>query len=281
MSIQSSDQKISLRNKNVLRKIHKFTQAGIENVMIVADFDGTLSIAAGANRKYKTTFGTAKLHLGKEHERKSVSLYDHYHKFEYSADITKEQRRIKMKEWCQKAMQLIVDYKFNRQTIDNIVQQQNITPRPGLNSFINFAKNNEIPLWIASAGLGDIISSFLKNISNQNEFKIHSNFFDFDNRGTAISFDKQKSVYVQNKHNTIKEIPEYNNCRKDKPLQIILGDSVDDIKLAENRESALSFGFLDDKIEERKNAFQSTFDIVIEDKGSLDIIQKILNNEFY
>ncbi|MDD3647707.1 MAG: haloacid dehalogenase-like hydrolase [Candidatus Dojkabacteria bacterium] len=260
----------------VEQKIRKFKQQGRGKIMVVSDFDGTLSIASGPGRKYMTTFGTAKRHLGDEHEAKSVELYNHYHQFEYSSTITEKERNIKMREWCQKSMGLIVEYGFSKNTIDKIVKSKNILPRKGLGKFIKTLADLNVPTWLVSAGLGDVIQAFICDYSQAANLHIHSNFFEFDSKGTVSGFDPNRNVFIHDKHNSLRLERQFMQDARSRPLMLVLGDSPDDLDVISDEQNSLSIGFLDDDIEGRRNEFIENFDIVLERQCSLDEVLSLV-----
>ncbi|MBU0976493.1 MAG: haloacid dehalogenase-like hydrolase [Patescibacteria group bacterium] len=271
----------TLRPELLERKITDFRNMGLGKIVVVADFDGTLSVAAGPNRKYMTTFGTAKLHLGPEHEARSVELYDYYHQFEYASDIPDRERMKKMRSWCQRSMSLIVEYGFSRKTIKRIVEERNIIPRKGLSQFFANLERYNVPTWLVSAGLGDIIQEFILSYSKASNIRIHSNFFDFNGIGLSTGFDKDRNVFIHNKHKSLKQEDRYIKDTSSRPLLVVLGDSVDDLEVIQDRKNCISIGFLEDDIEMRRNEFLENFDLVLQGRQSfspvLDLLARFLS----
>ncbi|MFH1456352.1 MAG: hypothetical protein ABIF40_05390 [archaeon] len=101
--------------------------------------------------------------------------------------------------------------------------------------------------------------------------KIIANFFKFNKEGKVVEYDHDV-VHVFNK-NTIEhdeDIPERKNV-------ILLGDNIDDLGMVEgiSYDTIIKIGFLNEKIEERKQEYLKHFDIIITNDGSFNKVNEI------
>lgn len=244
--------------------------------MLISDFDGTLSLAHGAQRKYMTTFGVTRLFLGKEYEAKATELYNYYYPLEISQKLSDEDRKKFMKEWWERAMELLVHYQFSESIIGEIIKGNYIKPRFALDQLINLVTNFRVPVWVISAGLGDIIAKYFQEIRFLDDINIHSNFLNFDKDGEITGFDTAKCVCNFDKNRSLHKNKIYLKGQKTRQFKIVLGDSIDDVSFIEDRSKAISIGFLEDNEKARIEVFKKNFDIVLTKNQSLEYVNSLI-----
>lgn len=165
---------------------------------------------------------------------------------------------------------------FSRNIIETIVRDNNLRPRKSLGSFIKKMKRLDIPIWVLSSGVGDIIQRFFEEYYDIDNLKIHSNFLDYDKHGIAIAFNADKCVYNHTKKESLFKRDDFKREKEKRPYQIVLGDSVDDVKVVEDHTKSLTIGFVDDDINNRVKIFRKHFDLILCNCQPMDFINDYL-----
>jgi len=262
-------------NLELSKKIVKLKQ-NIENIHIIVDFDRTLTKAFVKGVKVHTLFGQLLNHLGKKYCDVFDELYKKYQPIEIS-DIPIEEKIPKMIDWWKILIQTSIDEGISKEIISKIIKDNKIYLREGAIDFFNKINKKNFPILIFSAGLGDIISDFLKSkkIFSENIYII-SNFFIFGNNGKATG-TKQPLVYSFNKNEfLVRKSPYFSVIEKRKNV-ILLGDLIEDAKMADglNHDCIIKIGFLNNS--EDLASFKKVYDIVITEDGSFEAVNNLLD----
>ncbi|KAM7284069.1 hypothetical protein ISCGN_001172 [Ixodes scapularis] len=102
-------------------------------------------------------------------------------------------------------------------------------------------------------------------------------------KGNIIGF-KGELIHMYNKNRTSVATPEYFHNVKEKTNIVLLGDSLGDLGMlgdVESQEVVLRIGFLNNKIEERLQQYMKSFDIVLIDDQTMDVVNGILRKIIY
>ncbi|CAN8000117.1 unnamed protein product [Ixodes pacificus] len=102
-------------------------------------------------------------------------------------------------------------------------------------------------------------------------------------QGNIIGF-KGELIHMYNKNRTSVATPEYFHNVKEKTNIVLLGDSLGDLGMLgdmESQEVVLRIGFLNNKIEERLQQYMNSFDIVLIDDQTMDVVNGILRKIIY
>lgn len=245
-----------------------------DKVHVLTDFDRTLTKGDS-----KTSWSLL-MHSGlmpEGYSKKRMEYYNIYRPIEINYELPEELRKVKLKEWWGKHLELFRKFKLSEDIVNRIVQNKELMAfRNGAKEFLDICKSKDIPVIIISAGIGNFITKFLEyhNCLSEN-VKIISNFIDFEN-GVAVGF-KNTIIHPLNKdeHDLPKPVKELITSR---PNTIMLGDNIGDIRmiLDENKERALKIGFLEEDINVNAEIFRENFDMVCMDNCSLDCVNEIL-----
>ncbi|EMP31553.1 Cytosolic 5'-nucleotidase III [Chelonia mydas] len=153
------------------------------------------------------------------------------------------------------------------------------TLREGYENFFDKLSEHNIPVFIFSAGIGDILEEVIHQAGvYHSNVKVVSNFMDFDENGVLKGF-KGELIHVYNKHDGALKNTEYFKQLKDNSNIILLGDSQGDLTMADgvaNVEHILKIGYLNDKVEELLEKYMDSYDIVLVKDESLDVANSIL-----
>lgn len=258
-------------NKDVENKVKKWN---LSNIYILTDFDRTIT-----DGSCDSTWGILSKSglVSKQYEEERNKLFEYYRPIEIDAGIDLETKNKMMVDWWNKHIELFVKYNFEEEVIDSASKNDKVLKfRDGAKEFLELMRDNNVPVIIISAGVGNFIKQFL--INNNCDFDniyILSNFMEFD-KGRVCGV-KGDIIHSLNK-NQIKYPIELQNKISDRKNIVLLGDSISDIKMAKDTdiESALKIGFLDVKIEENKKYFLENFDIVgINSASFVELMDKI------
>ena len=246
-----------------------------DRVHILTDFDRTLT--KGSSRTSWSLLMYSGL-MPEEYSKKRMEYYYEYRPIEINFELPEDVRKEKMYEWWTKHLNLFIEFELRESIIQQIVRDPNLMSfRDGAKDFLKMCECRNIPLIIISAGVGNFIEEFFKynNCLSENII-IVSNFINFKN-GIATGFTK-KLIHPLNKDEH--DVPEHvKRLIEGRPCTLMLGDSIDDIKmiLNDNRNKSLKIGFLEEEVERNMNMYKDNFDIVCIGDCSLNEVVKILN----
>lgn len=289
--------RVILKNKNsFLQKVVLLQAAGADKLLIISDFDFTVS-------KFHLPNGQrgASCHklledcglLGEEYERQARAVQTKYYAHEVDHTLDEPTRRMYMEEWAIKSHDLLVQFGFTRvklhTAVKTAVDRETILLRNFTQNFFNLLQQTRIPLLIFSAGIADVLEGVLGcHMNNLRDYDIAviSNRMIFSPEQTLIAF-QEPIIDVYNKR--ARAFMESNTFLQRQDVQekthlIVLGDSLGDIYMSDGLniidDHILTIGFLNDHVEERIESYLSKFDIVIlQDPGfdvPIEIVKKIV-----
>ncbi|XP_043396557.1 cytosolic 5'-nucleotidase 3A isoform X2 [Chelonia mydas] len=226
-------------------------KGGAAKLQIITDFDMTLSRFSYNGKRCPTchnVIDNCKL-ITEECRKKLLQLKETYYAIEIDPDLTIEEKYPYMVEW------------------------------EGYENFFDKLSEHNIPVFIFSAGIGDILEEVIHQAGvYHSNVKVVSNFMDFDENGVLKGF-KGELIHVYNKHDGALKNTEYFKQLKDNSNIILLGDSQGDLTMADgvaNVEHILKIGYLNDKVEELLEKYMDSYDIVLVKDESLDVANSIL-----
>ncbi len=244
-----------------------------EKTYIVADFDGTLT--KGNSKTSWSLIANTNL-LPKEYVEERQELFEKYHPIEIDTSLPFEYRLEQMRIWFTKHAELFVKYKLKEEFINKASKDFNfIQFREGAEDFLKFLKDNDIPLIIISAGIGNFIKAFLeyKNCLYDNIY-ISSNMLKFEN-GVAVGIENNIIHSLNKNEVSLPDNIKEKLVKRDKV--ILLGDKIDDIRMVEEakRDKTIRVGWIhDEKISLEE--FKKYYDIICSDDESYDSLTKLL-----
>ena len=255
--------------------------AGIENFHVIADFDRTLTKAFLKGQK-KVGSMISQLrdgrYLTEDYASRAHALFDEYHPIEISADVPLEEKKEKMQEWWAKHFELLIECGLNKDTIktavENMIKEDTLVFREGVGKFLDFLKDNDIPLVIMSSSIGDMIVEFLKQkeLYYDNVYVI-ANLLDFDDEGNATGI--KKIVHVFNKSETEVKVHEV----QDRKNVLLLGDSLGDLGMIEgfDTDNLIAIGFLNESPKENLEKFKELYDVVLLGDPDFNFVNNFLD----
>ena len=167
---------------NNKEKIEKLKN--IDNYIVIFDFDRTLT-----TRNSDPTLGIIPKFVGGECLEKRSKIYQYYRPIEIDYNLTLEEKQIHMREWARKSFSLLSEYATKENLIES-TKTANLHLREGAKEFLYKMHENNIPVVIMSAGVGNIIKAFLKKEQTlYDNMTIISNFFEFNNNQAYIDIE--------------------------------------------------------------------------------------------
>lgn len=244
----------------------------LNNIYVVADFDRT--ITKGSSKTSWSILSDNNL-LPEEYGFERQQLYDYYRPIEVDEDIDMEVKIELVEEWFKKHIGLLVKYEVSEEIFENACNNLNVMEfRNGAKELIEFLNENNIPLIIISAGIGNFIEKFLKN-NNCLFDNIHivSNKILFKD-GIAVGVDNN-IIHSLNK-NEVSLPNEILNKLKNRKEVVLLGDQLSDLNMVNkaNHDLVVSIGFMTEEQQSNTELFKSNFDIVCNlDEDYIDIMK--------
>ena len=257
---------IHINNNEKLEKFKK-----LSDFYVITDFDRTLT-----TKDSEPTMGIVPQYLGGECLEERTKIFNYYRPLELDYTIEEKEKLKVMKEWANKSFSFLSKY-LTQDIIYKALEDANMHFRKGAKEFLIKMNNMNIPVIIMSSGVGNIIEAFLeKEKCMFDNIKIVSNFFEFEDTKTYI--DLNNIMATLNKE--YKKIPQ--DVREEidnKENALLFGDLIEDIKMAneEKLSNTITFGFLDENVEQNLEAYKNNFDIVLTDDNNFNDIIKILN----
>ncbi len=229
-------------NDKAITKIEKFRKEGVREIVVISDFDRTLTKSQTKNKKILSTFALIRESslMPKEYTAEAQSLFQKYYPIEIDLEIDEKTKYKKMEEWWKKHLELLIKYKINRKIINDIIKENPNVLREGINEFLKILAEKDVHIFIISAGLGDITKEYLKKYQHPT-IHIIANFFEFSPEGYVNGY-KNKIIHILNK--TSKMIDKkFQQIINNKNI-ILLGDSLSDIKMIDEsrQEDTLKIG---------------------------------------
>ena len=174
-------------------------------------------------------------------------------------------------------MNLYYEYGLTKEKLEKSIKESKLIFREGAKEFIEKTKENNIPLIILSAGIGNVIEEFLKiNNCYFNNIYIISNFIKFDENGNMKKFE-DNMIHSLNKTIEGHLFQKCKNEIKDRKSGILMGDLIDDKKMADknNIDNIVTVGFLNN--EENLELYNKNFDVVLtKNNANFEQIEKLL-----
>uniref|UniRef100_A0AAQ5Y615 5'-nucleotidase n=1 Tax=Amphiprion ocellaris TaxID=80972 RepID=A0AAQ5Y615_AMPOC len=182
-----------------------------------------------------------------------------------------------------KSHTLLVEQRLEKDKLPEVVRESDAALREGFEQFFDHLQQHNVPVFIFSAGLGDVLEEIIRQAGvYHSNVKVVSNFMDFDDNGVLKGF-KGELIHVYNKHDGALRNTEYFKQLREYCNIILMGDSLGDLSMADgvpNVENILKIGFLNDKVEERLDKYMDSYDIVLVKDETLEvpnaILQKVL-----
>lgn len=253
--------------------INKEYKNELKDCCFVFDFDRTIT-SSNSVTSWKAIEINEK--IGKDYIANSDNLYRIYRKIEIDYNLDFNYRRKKMLEWVKNQILALNKYNISEETFNAIINQKEVIDfKKGIYQLFSFANKNNIPVIIASAGVGNVIKNSLyqKGYLLDNIY-IFSNNIVYENSLFKID---GPIITSMEKENIL--LPDHLKCFKN---LLVFGDQIEDINVSKNfcYENLYSIGFLTDDTGSKKDIYMQYFDAVCtDDEDYHNILNMLFNME--
>ncbi|XP_037640078.1 cytosolic 5'-nucleotidase 3 isoform X2 [Sebastes umbrosus] len=260
-------------------------KGGASKLQIITDFDMTLSKFAVNGKRCPSChhiIENCNL-IAEDCKEKLLQLKNKYYPIEIDSNLTMEEKFPFMVEWYFKSHTLLVESRIEKDKLTEVVRESCAVLKDGYLQFFENLQQHDVPVFIFSAGLGDILEEVIRQADvYYPNVKVVSNFMDFDENGVLKGF-KGELIHVFNKHDGALRNTEYFKQVKENSNIILMGDSLGDLTMADgapNVENILKIGYLNEKVDELLDKYLDSYDIVLVRDDTLEvpnaILQKVL-----
>ncbi|KAJ1348955.1 hypothetical protein KIN20_004363 [Parelaphostrongylus tenuis] len=279
-SVRVQDRKV------VLRKLNDLIKDGSNQLVVISDFDFTLTRFLDEHNERCLSSHSVLDHLlivmHPELEEKIQRRNAKYMAIEYDPKLTKEDKVPFMIEWWNSAHESYVLSGIHRDDIESFVMNAKIKLRDGAISVLQLLATASIPLLLFSAGIGNVIDIFLRRQLGTipNNLHIISNMLLFNDKG-VVSSCSEPLIHVYCKDSSVipKDAPFFDNVAHRRNV-LLLGDSLGDLHMdigIAHAGTVLKIGFLNNKVDELLSSYLDGFDIVIVQDQTIDVPSLILS----
>uniref|UniRef100_A0A3P8TC97 5'-nucleotidase n=1 Tax=Amphiprion percula TaxID=161767 RepID=A0A3P8TC97_AMPPE len=256
--------------------IFAMQRAGAGSLQVISDFDMTLTRFAHNGKRVATTHNILdnRLLINEDCTKKMRELLNIYYPIEIDASRSVEEKLPLMVEWWTKVHELLIQQKIRKDLLAQAVRESSTMLRDGYKVFFDGLAEHQVPLLIFSAGVGDVLEEVIRqNHVFHPNVHIISNYMDFDHTGVLRAF-KGQLIHTFNKREGALSHAAGLRELQGRPNVLLLGDSLGDLTMADGvsePQNVLTIGFLNDQVEERKETYINSFDIVLVKDETMDV----------
>ncbi|XP_030591690.1 cytosolic 5'-nucleotidase 3-like [Archocentrus centrarchus] len=266
------------RVQEILQSMRK---AGSNTLQVISDFDMTLTRFEFNGKRCPTCHNLLENSsiISSDCKAELQELDTKYYPIEIDTSLSVEEKLPHMVDWWTKAHDLLVNQKIKKDHLTAAVRGSGAMLREHYKLFFDHLHEHSIPLLIFSAGIGDILEEVIRQagVFHPN-VNVISNYMDFDESGVLKAF-KGELIHVYNKKESALLNTGHFQELHTRPNVLLLGDSLGDLNMADgvqDQENILKIGFLNDKVEERKQSYLDSYDIVLIKDETLDVPNAVL-----
>lgn len=264
--------------KNFLEKRQKLKAEGADKLMVVADFDRTLTPYTFAGKPASTSWyllGHSGL-LGKNFSAEMDRLFGIYYPIENDHRLADAERFAKMREWWLAVFDLMKSEGYSRQKMEEMVALGLVRLREGVPEFFAKCNEAEVPLLIFSAGVGDVIKKVLADLPGDKD--IIANFGNFTESGEYLGYT-EPVVHSMDKNERLLDEEGLRAKYEGRKNVLLMGDHLKDADMIEgaNHETVLRVGFLNTPSEINRQVYREVFDLVLEGDGDFRPVNELTN----
>ncbi|KAL4101882.1 hypothetical protein PRIC1_005630 [Phytophthora ramorum] len=293
------------------RKMRKFTQDGPGQLLVIADFDRTLT------PYYKQRSGS-KAPLEQENSSHGLlmtssvlqpqvcageqELFARFYPVEMSPTLSAEEKLPFMEQWWNSAHALLVEYKLTKEQVDEAVALGSLSFRQGFHPLLKLLHDQQVPTLIFSAGLYDVIHAALEQefaaerkrngnakgekpsnysqVFTPSNVHVVSNMMRFDAQGLLEGFDGALIHSLNKTARVLLDSPFWKDSHLEKRRNVLLlGDSRGDVRMSEglDAEEVIRVGFLNVHVDESLDEYLDLFDVVFTHDASLAPVQMLVD----
>lgn len=271
------------------RKKDKFIQDGPDNMIVISDFDRTIS-----NHYYRQKDGSSitgqtaysllsDSHIMSEKFKSGMKAYHaKYFPLEFDPNISYEEKYKLMDEWWAASNGVLIEERPTLETLFDAVRYAKMTLRPGFSTAVQLANQQDIPIVVFSAGITQIIEEILRKLGSTNlllpNVHVIANDLIVDENHVVTDF-KQPLMHSLNKSQTsVRLVRETTHAwfepYKNRKNVLLLGDNLGDANMSDGYEGdpdvcVMKVGFLNANEHALLEQYRRAFDIVVLNDGPM------------
>ncbi|TYZ57932.1 hypothetical protein PybrP1_013219 [[Pythium] brassicae (nom. inval.)] len=260
-------------------KWKKFSSDGLDRMLVIADFDFTLTTSFKPSGEHGTsTHGvlSTSSFIDPAAQAANREMFLYYYPIEQSPTLSAAEK---------------LPFLLTKRDIAAAVAESEIVFREGFHDIFGLLANENVPVLIFSAGLYDVIHAVLdKEFAAQTppqpapaNVHVVSNMLRFDPlSGVAVGF-AGKLIHSLNKNaGAVLDTPFWTQCQLEQRRNILLlGDSLGDAGMADGidvrDDEIVRIGFLNDRVDEKLDVYLQHFDVVLTNDASLLPVELLLH----
>ncbi|OWZ17791.1 HAD hydrolase [Phytophthora megakarya] len=289
------------------RKMKKFTKDGARQLLVIADFDRTLTPyykhRRDPNAPLEQESSSHGLLMTSRVLQPQVcvgeqELFARFYPIEMSPTLSAEEKLPFMEQWWNNAHALLIEYKLTKKQVEQAVALGSLSFRHGFHALFKLLHDQQVPTLVFSAGLYDVIHAALEQefnaeckrslsgdtkrkdkVSTPSNVHVVSNMMRFDAEGVIQGFDGALIHSLNKNARVLLDSPFWKECQLEKRRNVLLlGDSVGDARMAEglNAEEIIRVGFLNVHVNEALDEYLDLFDVVFTHDGNLVPVQMLV-----
>ncbi|EGZ07596.1 hypothetical protein PHYSODRAFT_528994 [Phytophthora sojae] len=292
------------------RKMNKFTRDGAGQLLVIADFDRTLtpyykqrSDPTEPLEQESSSHGllmTSSV-LSPEVAAAHQELFARYYPVEISSTLSADEKFPFMAQWWESTHSLLVESKLTKNQVKQAVAQGSLGFRPGFHALFKLLHDQQVPTLVFSAGLYDVIHAALEKefaaeqkrsegpiaaddipdaqLFTPDNVHVVSNMMRFDARGRIKGFDGQGIHPLTKTAHALLDSPFWKDRELDKRRNVLLlGDSRGDVRMADglDADEIIRVGFLNVHVDEALDEYLELYDVVFTNDASLMPVQMLI-----
>ncbi|ETI53498.1 HAD hydrolase, family IE [Phytophthora nicotianae CJ01A1] len=291
------------------RKMKKFVKDGPEQLLVIADFDRTLTPyykprsdpqkpleRESSSHGLLMTSSVLPPEVAVAHQK----LFARYYPVEISSNLSDEEKFPFMAKWWDSVHALLVEYKLSKDQVKAAVASGSLSFRHGFHPLFKLLHDQQVPTLVFSAGLYDVIHAALEkefaaeqkrtdkiaaeDIPDEQKFtpsNVHvvSNMMHFDAQGRIERFDGRVIHPFTKTAHVLLNSPFWTEYQLDKRRNVLLlGDSRGDVRMADglDADEIIRVGFLNLKVDEALEEYLDLYDVVFTNDASLVPVQMLI-----
>lgn len=249
-----------------------------DNYYVVLDFDGTITNAESMD----SWMALIDFEIyGEQCKRDIEKLNGKYKPIESNYEMEHEIKKQHMTDWYGKSMNLLYNYQLTYTKLQKALQKEKLKLREGAKEFLKNLHQQDVPVIIISAGIGNTIEEFLKKQEcYYDNIYIISNFLIF--KEDKMEKFKGKIIHSMNKkmEGFLPEI--WQERINQKKYAVLCGDIIEDIQMInkENLDKTITIGFLNNRTDENLKRYNQNYDFVLtEEEACFQEVEKIIKGD--
>ncbi|EGR33651.1 hypothetical protein IMG5_046970, partial [Ichthyophthirius multifiliis] len=254
-------------------------QMGIENLIILSDFDQTITGFGTKEAPQPASFGIIRKskHVSPNFNVELTRLFEKYQPYEHNMTIDQNLKLQMIEEWNCLVQKIFNEEKISKSQINDSLNVSNLRIRYFFKELIGQCKEINLPFYIISGGLSPIIASCMEElVGNPQEYP---NLFIFCNEGYFNEEEKLHKInmVVNTNSKQLLVSKKQFNLRKN---VFLFGDYQHDIFMKKDTEceNAVCVMFVRENLDQNEiSVLKNEWDALIVGEGNFILHQMLLN----